>query len=282
MTQTVIAYFLYSVGILFREGVEALLVVVALAASTREMGSRSKTRQVYAGAALAVLASIALAWGVNHLISDDASDTMEGIFQLLAAATLFYVSSWLTSKNQAESWKQFISAKIDGARESRLPGIALGLTAFLAVIREGAETIVFFQALTAGATEAIEQNAVALGIVAATILLAITMFALNRAADRIPFSKFFYVTSVLLYGLAVVFVGQGVASLQEADMIGASFVDHVPTIAALGIFPTVQSLGAQALLLGFAALALLIPRGSDRQEREAGEVSPRPEVRPTA
>lgn len=282
MTQTVLAYFLYSTGILFREGVEALLVVVALAAATREMESSSKTRQVYAGAALAVLVSIGLAWGVNHLISDDATDTMEGIFQLLAAATLFYVSSWLTSKTQSSSWRNFINSKIEGARESRLPGFALALTAFLAVIREGAETIVFFQALTAGATELAEQHAVALGIVTASIALAVTMFALNRAADRIPFAKFFYATSVLLYGLAVVFVGQGIASLQEANVVGATFLDYVPTIPALGIFPTLQSVGAQLALLAFAALALLIPRESDRRAREVGEVSPRPEARPTA
>ena len=102
MTQTAVAYFFYSLGILFREGMEAMLVVVALAAGTRGAGRIGRARDIYAGAAAAIVASIVLAWAVNHLITDDASDTLEGVFQLFAAATLFYVSSWMTSKGQSD------------------------------------------------------------------------------------------------------------------------------------------------------------------------------------
>jgi high-affinity iron transporter len=279
MSHTVIPYFFYSAGILFREGLEALLVVVALAAGTREAGRESRSKEVYTGAFIAVLASIALAFAVNYLISDDASDTLEGVFQVLAAATLFYVSSWLTSKTQADRWMTFIRTQVEGARESAVPGIALGLTAFLAVIREGAETIVFFQALTAGATEMAEKHAVSAGIAAAAFGLTITFMALNRAASKIPFAKFFYATTILLYALAVVFIGQGIASFQEADIIRATFVDHVPTIPMLGLYPTVQGIGAQLALIAFAAAALFIPRGSaERRAKAAQEASQRPEV----
>ena len=85
------------------------------------------------------------------------------------------------------------------------------------MIREGAETIVFFQALTVGATEAAEKHAVMAGIAVAGLALAITFIVLNRAAHRIPFGKFFFATTILLYGLAVVFIGQGVASFQESN-----------------------------------------------------------------
>lgn len=279
---TLLPYFFYSLGILFREGLEALLVVVALASGTREAGQGDKTRNIYAGALVAILASIGLAWGVNHLISDDASDRLEGTFQLLAAGTLFYVSSWLTAKTQNDRWISFIRAKLKGARESSLPGLALAATAFLAVMREGAETIVFFQALTAGTTEAAEQHAVAAGIVVAAIGLVATFIVLSRAATKIPFGKFFFVTSVLLYGLAVVFVGQGVASFQEAGLIGATFIPHVPTVPVLGLFPTVQSIGGQLALL-VIAVGALVPSGQERREKAvAREAIPsRPEVRPT-
>jgi high-affinity iron transporter len=280
VVHTVVPYFLYSTGILFREGLEALLVVVALVAGTRETGHEGRSKEIYAGALIAVAASIALAWGVNHLISDDASDTLEGIFQVLAAATLFYVSSWLTSKSQADLWKGFINDQVEGANRSAAPGMALALTAFLAVIREGGETIVFFQALTAGATETAEKHAVIAGIMVATVGLAITFFVLNRAAHRIPFGKFFYATSILLYALAVVFIGQGIASFQESGWIGATFVDHVPTIPMLGLYPTVQTIAAQLALIAFAAGAMIIPHGSERAAKAAREVSPHP-VRPT-
>lgn len=280
MTHTVIPYFVYSAGILFREGLEALLVVIALVAGTHEAGQYRRSRDVYLGALIAVAASIALAWGVNHLISDDASDTLEGIFQVLAAATLFYVSSWLTSKSQADLWKGFISEQVKGAQESAAPGFALALTAFLAVMREGAETIVFFQALTVGATETAEKHAVMAGIAAASVALLVTFVVLNRAAHRIPFGKFFFATSILLYGLAVVFIGQGIASFQEANWIGATFVDYVPTIPMLGLYPTVQSVAAQLVLIGFAAAAMIIPYGSARTAKAAPAVSPQ-HVRPT-
>jgi len=260
MTQTAIAYFFYSLGILFREGMEAMLVVVALAAGSRGAGRIGRARDVYAGAATAIVASIMLAWAVNHLITDDASDTLEGVFQLFAAATLFYVSSWMTSKGQSDRWMKFISHKLESAERSTIPGIALGLTAFLAVMREGAETIVFFQALTNGATEAVERHAVAAGIVAAAVALAATFVVIKRAADRIPVRMFFHATSIMLYALAIVFIGQGVASLQEASRVSATFVNYAPTIPMLGIFPTVQSLGAQAALLILAAAYVFVPR----------------------
>jgi high-affinity iron transporter len=265
LSGTALPYFLYSTGILFREGLEAMLVIVALAAGAR-LSNRS--RDVYRGALAAIAASIVLAWAVNHVIGDNASDALEGCFQILAAATLFLVSSWLTARSQADRWLKFISHKVESADASAVPAFALGLTAFLAVMREGAETIVFFEALTAGATELAEKHAVAAGIALATVGLALTFIMLTRAAHRLPLGWFFSVTSFLLYGLAVVFVGQGVASLQEAEVVRATFVNYVPTIPTLGVFPTMQSLTAQAMLLLFAAAAIFLPRSSRFTEPE--------------
>jgi high-affinity iron transporter len=149
--------------------------------------------------------------------------------------------------------------------------IALALTAFLAVMREGAETIVFFQALTNGATETVERHAVMAGVVAAAIVLAATFVVLQRAADRIPMRLFFHATSFMLYALAIVFIGQGVASLQEASVVSATFVNYAPTIPMLGIFPTVQSLGAQAVLLMLAAAYVFVPRNAAARQVRVAE-----------
>jgi high-affinity iron transporter len=258
-TSTIVPYFLYSSGILLREGLEALLVIIALVAATREAGQESRARDVYAGGLIAVGVSIVLAWVVNHLIGDNTSDTLEGIFQLTAAATLFYVSSWITAKSQAQRWNIFIKSKIDAAKRSRGPSIALGLTAFLAVMREGAETIVFFQALVSGATERAERHAVFLGVIAGAIGLTVIFLCLRNLVSRIPIGAFFTATSVLLYTLAVVFVGQGIASFQESGVMGASFINHLPTLPMLGFFPTVQTVVAQGILILLAAAALVVP-----------------------
>jgi high-affinity iron transporter len=278
---TVLPYFLYSLGILVREGSEAMLVVVALLAAVREAGQERRARDIYAGALLAIGLSLVLAWAVNHLIADDTSDTLEGVFQLLAAATLFYVSSWLTARSQSDRWRTFLHDKVEASRDIAGPSIALGLTAFLAVMREGAETIVFFQALLGGATETAERHAVMTGLLAGALALGVIFLVLRKAAFRIPLGSFFTATSVLLYGLAVIFVGQGISSFQESGVMRATFVDHVPTIQALGLFPTVQTLAAQAAMLGLAALALFAPAGPRKSKHDdtpaaaGGKVSPR-------
>jgi len=258
-TSTALPYFLYSLGILFREGLEALLVIIALVAGTRQAGRSGLTRSIYGGAAIAIVVSLALAWAVQHVIGDNTSDTLEGVFQLLAAATLFYVSSWVTARAQAQRWRSFIDSKVEAVRRGDGPIFALGLTAFLAVLREGAETIVFFQALTAGATESVERHAIAYGLIAGAVALALVFMILQRVTVMIPLGPVFGVTSVMLYALAVIFAGQGIASFQESGVLSASFVSLVPTLPMLGLYPTVQTLAAQALLLVLALGAITRP-----------------------
>ena len=258
-TTTTVPYFFYSSGILIREGLEALLVIIALVAAVRQAGYGNRSRDIYAGALVALLCSVMLAWAVQHVLGDNTSDTLEGVFQLFAVATLFYVSSWITSKKQAKQWKSFIGAQVEAARNSKGPSLALGLTAFLAVMREGAETIVFFQALMAGATETAERHAIFVGVLAGGFALTLAFIGLRKVTFMIPIGPVFTATSVLLYALAVIFTGQGIASFQESGVVGATFVSHVPTIPMLGIYPTIQTLVGQAILMVLAMGAVLLP-----------------------
>jgi len=230
-----------------------------LVAAVRQAGQGTRARDIYAGALIALACSVVLAWAVRHVLGDNTSDTLEGVFQLFAVVTLFYVSSWITSKSQAKQWKSFIGAQVEAARRSKGPSLALGLTAFLAVMREGAETIVFFQALMAGATEAAERQAIFVGVIAGTLALALAFIGLRKVTFMIPIGPVFTATSVLLYALAVVFAGQGIASFQESGVIGATFVSHVPTVPMLGLYPTIQTLIAQGILLILALAALVLP-----------------------
>jgi len=230
-----------------------------LVAAVRQAGQGTRARDIYAGALIALACSVVLAWAVRHVLGDNTSDTLEGVFQLFAVVTLFYVSSWITSKSQAKQWKSFIGAQVEAARRSKGPSLALGLTAFLAVMREGAETIVFFQALMAGATEAAERQAIFVGVIAGTLALALAFIGLRKVTFMIPIGPVFTATSVLLYALAVIFAGQGIASFQESGVIGATFVSHVPTVPMLGLYPTIQTLIAQGILLILALAALVLP-----------------------
>ena len=108
--------------------------------------------------------------------------------------------------------------------------------------------------------------------VAAAIALAAAFVIVRRAADRIPLGIIFKATSILLYAMAVIFIGQGVASLQEASVVPATFLDYVPTVPMLGVFPTLQTLGAQAALVMLAVASLFIPRSSPALE--VSEVEP--------
>jgi high-affinity iron transporter len=273
-TTTVVPYFFYSSGILIREGLEALLVIIALVAAVRQAGYGTRTRDIYAGALIALLCSIMLAWVVQHVLGDNTSDTLEGVFQLFAVATLFYVSSWMTSKTQAKQWRKFIGTQVDAAGQSKGPSLALGLTAFLAVMREGAETIVFFQALMAGATETAERHAIFVGVLAGSVALALAFIGLRKVTFMIPIGPVFTATSVLLYALAVIFTGQGIASFQESGVMGATFVSHIPTIPMLGIYPTVQTLVGQAILLVLAMGALVFPLMKKVRLMAAGSSAP--------
>ncbi len=276
MPDTLVAYFFYSLGIIFREGLEAMLVVVALAASARGMGRERGERDVYAGALAAIALSIALAWVVNYVVSDQTTHTFEGGFQLLAAATLFYVSSWLTARSQADRWREFIDSRVRKAKGAAIPALALGGAAFLAVFREGAESVVFLQSLVMGATEPGEWNAVAAGIGAGAISLVGAFVMLRRAVHRLPIHTFFAITSVVLYGLAVVFVGQGIAAWQEAEVIGTTFMERVPEIAMLGLYPTVEGVTAQLALLIVALAAILVPRERARRVRLGRQTTEQP------
>ncbi len=264
-----ITFFLYSLGILYREGLEAMLVVVALAAGTREAGHGNRARSVYIGAGLAIVASAIIAWVLNRFLGNQRSEMLEGVFQILAAGTLFYVSSWITAKTGAERWEGFISRQIEGARRSSLPYFAIGLTAFLAVMREGAETILFFQAVLAGTNASVERHAIAAGAVGGALALILTFVILTRAAYRIPMRMLFRVTTYLLYGLAVVFIGQGIESFQASGLLPTTVVAHVPTLPMLGIYPSVETIVAQALLLLLAAAAIVVPHGTRRREPTA-------------
>jgi high-affinity iron transporter len=241
--------------IIVREGFEAILVIGAIVAFLLKTGHRERLRAIWTGIVLGLLASAATAVVLETVLSaiPASREIIEGFTLLVAVAVLFSVSYWLISRVEAARWQQFIREKVTRALEQG-GGRALAFVAFLAVYREGAETALFYQALfNEGAHVAL---AISLGLVAGFVVLGIVFTLFYRYGVRIPLRPFFSVTSLLLYYMALVFMGKGVRELQEGNAIGISTIPGFPTVDALGLYPTWQTVLAQMLLLALLVFAV--------------------------
>jgi high-affinity iron transporter len=157
----------------------------------------------------------------------------------------------------ARRWTQYLHSKIRTALDKRTLW-TLALVSFLAVYREIFEIILFYQALWAQvAAEA--HNAVFYGAVLAFVLLLLTIWLIFRFGMRMPLKQFFNISAVLVVTLAFIFAGKGVAALQEAGSLPATPVS-IPTIELLGIYPNLQALALQALIVLVTIIAVVYER----------------------
>ena len=240
--------FFQSFLIILREGFEAILVLGAVVAFLIKTGHRERLRSVWIGVIFGVLASLATAVVLKTLLGamPASRSLVEAITMLVAVAVLFSVSYWLISKVEAAKWQKFIREKVTSALEHG-GGKALTLVAFLAVYREGAETALFYQALfNSGPNVGLPLS---IGIIVGFAALAVIFTLFYRYGVRIPMRPFFAVTSILLYYMAFVFMGKGIRELQEANLMPITVVPGVPHIDAMGIYPSVETLVAQGILL---------------------------------
>ncbi|WP_444943489.1 cytochrome c/FTR1 family iron permease [Microbulbifer sp. ZKSA006] len=256
------ALFLASLVILLREGLEALLVVIALTTILVKTGRRDALKFVHFGWISAAVAGV-VTWVVAQSlisISGASREVMEGVAALLAAVVLFYVGFWMHSKTQADQWQQYIHNSVNRSLSSgALWGIA-GL-AFIAVYREIFETILFYQALLVQ-TAPSEYGALWGGLAAGAVLLVALGTAFVRFSARLPIGKFFAMTTYLLLALSIILAGKAVAALQEAAWVAISPLPVNLSFDLLGIYPTWQGVGVQGAVLAVALWLLLKGRSS--------------------
>jgi high-affinity iron transporter len=248
--------FWQSLLIILREGLEAILVIGAIVAFLLKTGHRERLRAIWWGVAWGLIASAATAIGLKTVLSamPASREIIEGATMLVAVAVLFSVSYWLISKVEAAKWQQFIREKVTNALEHG-GGKALAFVAFLAVYREGAETALFYQALfNEGPRVALP---ITLGILGGGASLAVIFTLFYRFGVRIPLRPFFGVTSVLLYYMAFVFMGKGIRELQEGNLISITVIPGAPHVDALGLYPTVETLLAQLVLIVLFVFAIV-------------------------
>jgi high-affinity iron transporter len=250
--------FIQSFVIMLREGLEAILIVGALMTFLAKMGAADRQRHVNAGVLAAIGASLltALALETVFHLSSAHQEALEGLTMVAATAVLFYVSYWLLSKMEVVKWNHFVKSKVHDAVGSG-SALALASAAFLAVYREGFETVLFYKALIISAGPTAGVTPIAGGMLLGALLLVGVYIAVNRFGVRLPLKPFFAVTSAFLYYMAFVFAGAGIAELQEGGFVPVTPVSWAPRIPALGIHPTVETLAAQGVLIALALVALV-------------------------
>ena len=254
--------------IIIREGLEAILIVGAMVAYLIKTENKKGTKYVYAGAVIALGASVLLAIILYKITSGTSNsipqEIVEGVTALLAVAVLIYVSNWMLSKAESEAWTNYIKEQVaESADTGKM--YALGFTSFLAVFREGAEVILFCQQYFSRAGE-MEHGflAVFAGIVLGLVVVMIVFFLIRVFGVKLPLKPFFMATSILMAVMSIAFLGAGMWELfldgGLAERIGGvvqSLSGTIPALAwmngsdaltFLGIYPTWLTLGPQIIL----------------------------------
>ncbi len=243
--------------ILIREGLEAMLVVAAIAAYLVKNEHQDKMWVVKQSVGVGLLASLVTAYVFKILFTASGvnREILEGVTMLIAVVVLFFMSYWLLSKVEARQWQAYLKNKLS---HSLTTGsiVGLWLASFLAIYREGAETVLFYFALSAGVPDGGVTGILA-GVVAATAVLLIAYYVMRYTVVQLPLKPFFLFTGAFMYVMAFIFAGKGVMELAEGKVFTPTIVSSVPEIQWLGIYPYAQSLAPQVLLI-LAAIAAWI------------------------
>ncbi len=253
--------------VLLREGLEAILVVAAIIAYLVKAGHKDKVRHIYWGIAAGLVASglVALLFTLLFNGNGPQQEILEGVVALVAMLMLLYTSNWMLSKSSVESWNHYIQSRTVAAI-SKGSVISLALLSFLAVFREGAETVMFYQAIFAMAPGGSRE--IWTGFAAAAVVLVIVFVLIRFTSVKIPIRPFFIITSLLMAVMVVIFAGGGIHALIEGALVPATYLPGVPTSDWIGLYPYTQTIGAQILAaLVVVVLAIVSTRRLHRQER---------------
>ena len=259
--------------ILLREGLEALLVVVALLAYLKKSGNNDKQVWVWggvgAGLALSILLALAIQLVFASAVNSSNREMLEGITGLVATVMLIYVSYWMHNKANMGAWQQYIKQKSSTAlAKGSLLGIAT--LSFLAIFREGAETALFYL----GIATSISTSDLLIGLAIGSVLLVIIGFLLIVIGVRIPMRPFFRVASVLVFYLCFKFLGTGVHSLQVGQILPNHSAPFLPSSDFFGMYSSWETTIAQVLLLLVALGGIIYSRIKDQARLRAANASP--------
>lgn len=245
-----------AVTILLREGLEALLVVVALLAYLKKSGNEDKRKWIWSGVGTGIGISVILGIIVQVLFSSGVFGSnnflIAGFTGIFAAVMLLYMTYWLHSNANISNWNHYIKSKSSSAL-AKGSLWSLAILAFLAVFREGTETVLFL----IGMASSISLFDLLTGIGIAVLILIAVAYLMLKFGVKIPIRPFFLVSSLLVFYLCFKFAGMGVHGLQLSGLLPATEVSHLKTIGFLAVYPTWEGLVPQLILLA-AAIGIMI------------------------
>lgn len=246
-----------SLLIILREGFEVILILGAITAFLIKAGARDRLRVVASGVIAGIVASVLTAvLGTMFVRSLTVNpEVIEGCTLALAAIVLFFVSHWLISRAESKHWVDFLKSKVHVSLSTGNM-TALWITSFLAVYREGAETVLFYQGLAAQSPG--QGRIIIAGLALGSAALLVVFLTFRQGILRIPPRPFFRVTSALLYYMAFVFAGKAVVELQAGQVLHLIPLRGWPTIEFLGIYPTLQSLAVQACFIAAILISMAV------------------------
>jgi high-affinity iron transporter len=248
------AMFSAALIILLREGLEALLVIIALMTVLIKTERHDAIKFVHLGWISALVAGIFTWWAADNLISISGAsrELMEGGAALLAALVLFYVGYWMHSKTQGSKWQSYIKNNVDRHLNA---GTLWGLTglAFISVYREVFETILFYQSLLTQAIGSASSNEqvsyLVYGLLTGMVILAVIAWLMMRYSVKLPLARFFAVSAYFMLFLAFILAGKGISALQEAAIINLTPFPIDVSVSWLGIASSWQGLSIQMLIV---------------------------------
>src|ERR1700754_3030490 len=257
--------FVQAAVILLREGLEAMLVIAALAGYLRKVGGGHRIAALYGGALAAIGFSLVAAWLFAVLNSGEHSDVLEGVIILVAAGLMLYVSGWLMVKQDPKGWQDYLAHKAEGALAQDTVW-AVAALAFLAVFREGAETVLFINALAT--TEGGWSAGLFAGLGAATVGLVVLFYFITLIARKIPLRPLFIITSAFLFAMAIKFIGEAIQEFQEQSILPFTELKSLRWLDAIGFNPTLEAISLQLLVVVFALATYSVVVRNSRLTRQ--------------
>ena len=234
--------------ILLREGVEALLIVMALVTTLKAAKMRKSLKWVYGGAFAGIVASLLIAYILQIAFPSVTSGTnreiIEGAVGIFAVIMMILIGIWLHSKSSVKKWNAFMESQMQTVTKT---GSFLSMFAlsFLAVFREGAETILFY----VGILSRISSFDFVLGISLALLVLIVIAFVMNKASQFFLPHKVFFILTWMIYALAFKMTGVSIHALQLTNIIPNHLISGIPSIDILGIYPSWEGLAGQTLFI---------------------------------